>query len=111
MLRRQTMTLFGRLAVVLLLFTLAATAANTVAAKSRTSRSTARRWRITASAIADRAGGHLSSAELREEHQRYPVLYLLHGYTGDERGWMNPSYVGFPEMMDSLIRKNMRSRR
>jgi len=35
--------------------------------------------------------------------QRYPVLYLLHGYTGDERGWMNPNYVGLPEMMDRLI--------
>ena len=26
--------------------------------------------------------------------RRYPVLYLLHGYTGTDRGWMNPSYVG-----------------
>ena len=34
---------------------------------------------------------------------RYPVLYLLHGYTGTDRGWMNPSYVGLPEMMDRLI--------
>ena len=38
--------------------------------------------------------------------QRYPVLYLLHGYTGDERGWMNPSYADLSETMDTLIRKN-----
>jgi S-formylglutathione hydrolase len=38
--------------------------------------------------------------------QRYPVLYLLHGYTGDERGWMNPNYVGLPEMMDRLIQQH-----
>jgi enterochelin esterase-like enzyme len=35
--------------------------------------------------------------------QRYPVLYLLHGYTGDERGWMNPGYVGLPDLLDKLI--------
>ncbi len=35
--------------------------------------------------------------------QRYPVLVLLHGYTGNDRGWMNPDYVGLPEMMDRLI--------
>lgn len=34
---------------------------------------------------------------------RYPVVYLLHGYTGTDRGWMNPDYVGLPEMMDRLI--------
>ena len=38
--------------------------------------------------------------------QRYPVLYLLHGYTGDERGWMNPDYVGLPELMDRLIQQH-----
>jgi enterochelin esterase-like enzyme len=38
--------------------------------------------------------------------QRYPVLYLLHGYTGTERGWMNPDYVGLPEMMDKLIQQH-----
>ena len=36
-------------------------------------------------------------------NQRYPVLYLLHGYTGNDRGWMDPTYVGLPEMMDRLI--------
>src|SRR5579875_424612 len=35
--------------------------------------------------------------------KRYPVLYLLHGYTGTDRGWMNPDYVGLPEMMDRLL--------
>src|SRR5215471_1785682 len=25
--------------------------------------------------------------------RRYPVLYLLHGYTGNDRGWMTPNYV------------------
>ena len=35
--------------------------------------------------------------------QRYAVLYLLHGYTATDQGWMNPSYVGLPEMMDRLI--------
>ena len=38
--------------------------------------------------------------------RRYPVLYLLHGYTGDERGWMNPSYVGLPEIMDRLLQQH-----
>ena len=38
--------------------------------------------------------------------RRYPVLYLLHGYTGDERGWMNPSYVGLPETMDRLLQQH-----
>ena len=37
--------------------------------------------------------------------RRYPVLYLLHGYTGNDLGWMNPGYVGLPEMMDRLIAK------
>lgn len=37
--------------------------------------------------------------------QRYRVLYLLHGYTGTDRGWMNPAYVGLPEMMDRLIER------
>jgi enterochelin esterase-like enzyme len=35
--------------------------------------------------------------------RRYPVLYLLHGYTGTDRGWMNPEYVGLPEIMDRLL--------
>jgi len=35
--------------------------------------------------------------------RRYPVLYLLHGYTGTDRGWMNPSYVGLSEVMDGLL--------
>ncbi len=39
----------------------------------------------------------------KETQQRYPVLYLLHGYTGNDRGWMDPGYVGLPEMMDRLI--------
>lgn len=38
--------------------------------------------------------------------QRYRVVYLLHGYTGTDRGWMNPSYVGLPEMMDHLIERH-----
>ncbi len=38
---------------------------------------------------------------------RYPVLYLLHGYTGDDRGWMNPSYVGLPEIMDRLLQRHV----
>jgi enterochelin esterase-like enzyme len=38
--------------------------------------------------------------------QRYPVLYLLHGYTATDRGWMNPNYVGLPEMMDRLIARH-----
>ena len=38
--------------------------------------------------------------------QRYRVVYLLHGYTGNDRGWMNPSYVGLPEMMDHLIERH-----
>ena len=37
--------------------------------------------------------------------QRYPVLVLLHGYTGNDRGWMNPDYVGLPAMMDRLIER------
>ena len=37
--------------------------------------------------------------------RRYPVLYLLHGYTANDRSWMNPEYVGLPEMMDRLIAK------
>jgi enterochelin esterase-like enzyme len=37
---------------------------------------------------------------------RYAVIYLLHGYTGNDRGWMNPNYVGLPEMMDRLIAKH-----
>ena len=35
--------------------------------------------------------------------QRYPVVYLLHGYTGNDRGWLTAGYVGLPEMMDRLI--------
>ena len=35
--------------------------------------------------------------------RRYPVLYLLHGYTGSERGWMNPAYVGLPQIMARLL--------
>jgi len=35
--------------------------------------------------------------------RRYPVLYLLHGYTGTDQGWMTPSYVGLPEVMDHLL--------
>jgi S-formylglutathione hydrolase len=38
--------------------------------------------------------------------QRYRVAYLLHGYTGTDRGWMTPSYVGLPEMMDRLIERH-----
>jgi S-formylglutathione hydrolase len=38
--------------------------------------------------------------------QPYPVVYLLHGYTGSDRGWMNPAYVGLPEMMDGLIERH-----
>jgi enterochelin esterase-like enzyme len=33
------------------------------------------------------------------------VLFLLHGYTGNDRGWMNPDYVGLPAMMDRLIER------
>jgi S-formylglutathione hydrolase FrmB len=38
--------------------------------------------------------------------QRYRVVYLLHGYTATDRGWMDPSYVGLPEMMDHLIERH-----
>jgi enterochelin esterase-like enzyme len=38
---------------------------------------------------------------------RYPVLYLLHGYTGDDRGWMNPDYVGVPDVMDRLLQRHL----
>src|SRR5579863_1493639 len=38
--------------------------------------------------------------------ERYPVLYLLHGYTATDRGWMNPEYVGIAEMMDRLIQNH-----
>ncbi|MGC2109107.1 MAG: alpha/beta fold hydrolase [Candidatus Korobacteraceae bacterium] len=38
--------------------------------------------------------------------RRYPVLYLLHGYTGNERAWLNPSYVGLPELMDRLLQQH-----
>ncbi len=37
---------------------------------------------------------------------RYPVLYLLHGYTGTDRGWMNPAYVGIAELMGHLLDKH-----
>src|ERR1700744_5632555 len=40
------------------------------------------------------------------ESRLYPVLYLLHGYTGNDRGWMNPSYVGLPSIMDRLIQRH-----
>jgi len=42
-------------------------------------------------------------ADYESGSRRYPVLYLLHGYTGNERGWMSPDYVGLPEMMDRLL--------
>jgi S-formylglutathione hydrolase len=38
--------------------------------------------------------------------QRYPVLYLLHGYTATDRGWMNRAYVGLPELMDRLLQRH-----
>ena len=38
--------------------------------------------------------------------QRYRVVYVLHGYTGTDRGWMNPAYVGLPAMMDRLIERH-----
>ena len=38
--------------------------------------------------------------------QRYRVVYLLHGYTATDRGWMDPSYVGLPEMMNHLIERH-----
>lgn len=38
--------------------------------------------------------------------QRYRVVYLLHGYTATDRGWMDPSYVGLREMMDHLIERH-----
>ncbi len=38
--------------------------------------------------------------------RRYPVVYLLHGYTGNDRGWMDRSYVGMPEMMDRLLQRH-----
>jgi enterochelin esterase-like enzyme len=37
--------------------------------------------------------------------QRYRVVYLLHGYTATDRGWMNPGYVGLPGLMDRLIER------
>ncbi|MGA8028486.1 MAG: alpha/beta hydrolase-fold protein [Bryobacteraceae bacterium] len=39
--------------------------------------------------------------------QHYAVLYLLHGYTGTDLGWMNPAYVGLPEMMDRLLQRRV----
>jgi S-formylglutathione hydrolase len=36
----------------------------------------------------------------------YPVLYLLHGYTATDRGWMNPAYVGLPDMMSRLLQRH-----
>ena len=38
--------------------------------------------------------------------QRYAVVYLLHGYTATDRGWMDPGYVGLPGMMDHLIERH-----
>lgn len=38
--------------------------------------------------------------------RRYAVLYLLHGYTGTDRGWMNSAYVGLPEIMDRLLQRH-----
>lgn len=54
----------------------------------------------------DRAVSIYLPPDYDSETRRYPVLYLLHGYTGTERGWMNPSYVGLPEMMDRLLRQH-----
>jgi enterochelin esterase-like enzyme len=34
-------------------------------------------------------------------NERYPVLYLLHGWGGDEEEWMNAGYL--PEIMDGLL--------
>ena len=52
----------------------------------------------------DRAVSIYLPPDYDSETRRFSVLYLLHGYTGTERGWMNPSYVGLPEMMDRLLR-------
>jgi enterochelin esterase-like enzyme len=100
-------TLARHLAVVLLLLSLAATARD------------GRRGQVAyitvhgASLENNRVGESLDRAvavylppDYDKSTQRYPVLYLLHGYTGDERGWMNPSYADLSETMDSLIRKN-----
>jgi S-formylglutathione hydrolase len=35
--------------------------------------------------------------------RHYPVIYLLHGYTGTDRGWTNPSYADLPATMDRLL--------
>ncbi len=51
----------------------------------------------------DRAVAVYLPPNYEKSTQHYPALYLLHGYTADERGWMNPDYVGLPGMMDRLI--------
>ena len=97
MLRRQTMTLFGRLAVVLLLLTLAATARES--SRGQVTYITVHGASLENNRIGeslDRAVAVYLPPNYDKSTQRYPVLYLLHGYTGDERGWMNPSYVGLP---------------
>ena len=36
-----------------------------------------------------------------QSNERYPVLYLLHGWGGDEEEWTNAGYL--PEIMDGLV--------
>lgn len=107
MLRRQIMTLANRLAAFLLLFTLAANARNTN--HGQVVYITVHSASLEHNRVGDspdRAVAIYLPPNYEKSTERYPVLYLLHGYTGDERGWMNPSYVGLPEMMDSLIQKH-----
>ena len=100
------MTLARRLAAVLLLLTLAANARETNHGQvvSITVHSAALEHNHVGDSP-DRAVAVYLPPNYEKGTRRYPVLYLLHGYTGDEHGWMNPNYVGLPEMMDSLIQK------
>jgi S-formylglutathione hydrolase len=54
----------------------------------------------------DRAASIYLPPDYEAGMRRYPVLYLLHGYTGTDRGWMNPNYVGLPALMDQLLQRH-----
>ena len=101
------MTLARRFALILLLLSLAATARET--SRGQVVHITVHGGSLDNNRIGesvDRAVAVYLPPDYDTSTQRYPVLYLLHGYTGDERGWMNPAYVGLSDMMDKLIRKN-----
>ena len=40
-----------------------------------------------------------------DKHRRYPVVYMLHGYNGDDKGWFsNPNhYIVVPKTADNAI--------